>query len=660
MRRRLLALVCLACAITPALTAAPRAERINLYYGMAEGNYLIGDLSGATRGIEQMLRLDPNHIPALKLRIQVLLDQNRPESALKVAHQLVDLEPADPTHRLREARILGQMRRLPEATALIEALLTDGSISPEQRSNARQMLGLLRMAEGQWDEAALAFQGIAIDDPVGAEASLRLSSEAFLEKAGNALQTGDSNRALEAVDQAIALYKNQDGRVALEQSRALRLMRARLLAQIGREADAIADLQALNAQQPDHFEALITLASLYAAAGQWTSLDGLIPSIAARAELADIALYLEGRSALAKNRIGTARAKFEAAIEALPSEAESLRRTLFFYRGICLQRLGRQDEAETAILQAIDAGFRPETPEEALTTSRTLLRAKRAENAIPLLEAITLNRIAPDAQVWAMLGHAHLANQTPALALSAFNESLQIKPNQAETRALRGSLLRKFGDLEGALNDYQTARRLSPKDPALAYAEGLVHIQLGQIAQAEDALHFTSDLFESRPGIALLHALLAHSVQRDRRARASLRFYQNAVKETPNPTAHYLAHLLFEEPMETITSDPITRYYLGQDDRKAALDTAGQADTPEQARRQICTTAFWLAQFERKHQRPKKARELLQIALDAGHPDLPEFQIARWQWLRSSDSAGGLNASQKPPPMPQQPSQVSP
>ena len=45
----------------------------------------------------------------------------------------------------------------------------------------------------------------------------------------------------------------------------------------------------------------------------------------------DVALYLEGRASLAKNRVGTARAKFEAAIQALPKSQPV--RSLFFYRG---------------------------------------------------------------------------------------------------------------------------------------------------------------------------------------------------------------------------------------------------------------------------------------------------------------------------------------
>lgn len=568
-----LSVICLPlCFFGFGLLASPSQDRLNLYYGIAEGNYFIGDLRGAERSIEQMLRIAPDYVPALTLQARVHLDQKNSDAALETAERLIELEPDNPEHQKLKAHILGQKER---------------------------------------------------------------GDAAYLEKARSALQSDQPKAAIAVLDQAIEAYQDQDGREALQRATALRLNRARLLAQLGEAEAAVDDLQTLIGQQPENFEAVITLASIYASLGRWASLEDLIPSIAARPELRDVALYLDGRSALAKDRVGTARSKFETALEALPEHADNLRRSLHFYRGVCLGRLDRRDEAQTAILQAVDAGFRPETSEEAVIASRALLRSDRPADAIPLLEAITLNRITPDARVWAMLGRAHRATDTPTLALSAFNESLKIDPRQAATRALRGSLLRQIGDLEGALADYQSARQLRPEDPALAYAAGLVHLQLGKIPEAEEALADAAPLFQGRPGVALLHALLAHSTEQHESARASLRIYQDQTAEKPNPTAYYLDHLLNGSPVEAPGNDPIARYYSGRDDRKAALDTAGIAETPEQARQQICTTAFWLAQFESQNKRPESARELLRIALDTGHPDLPEFQLARWQFDQS-------------------------
>ena len=62
------------------LSAAPKIDLIELYHGVAEGNYLIGDLGGAERGVEQMLRIDPDYLPALTLKARVMLDQKKPGS----------------------------------------------------------------------------------------------------------------------------------------------------------------------------------------------------------------------------------------------------------------------------------------------------------------------------------------------------------------------------------------------------------------------------------------------------------------------------------------------------------------------------------------------------------------------------------------------------
>lgn len=505
-----------ACMVS-ALQADRVSNRLELYYGMAEGNYLIGDLSGADRGIEQMLRTDPDYVPALVLQARVRLDQKRPEAAL------------------------------------------------------------------------------------------------------------------EALERAIAVYRKKSGQEALERSTALRLMRARLLAQCGQAEAAISDLQTLTGQQPENFEALITLASIYASVERWTSLEALIPGIAARPELRDVAFYLEGRAALAQDRVGTARAKFEAALEALPEDADSLRRSLYFYRGLCLQRLGRESEAERSLLNAIDAGFRPETSAEAIIASQTLLRSDRAADAIPLLEAITLNRMAATAEVWAMLGRAHLASDTPALALSAFNEALQIDPTVPTNRALRGSLLRKIGDLEGALADYNRAQEAEPENAAIAYARGLVHLQLGQIAEAHTAMAQAAEGLPSQAGVQLLNALLAYVLGANEATTDALRRYQQNLSELSSPTARYLDYLLNGVAPAAQHRGAIDHYYRGQHSLKEAIDAAGQAETPEQARRQICSAAFWMAQFERQQGNAQQTATLLNIALDAGNPDLTEYQLAKWQ-----------------------------
>ena len=84
----------------------------------------------------------------------------------------------------------------------------------------------------------------------------------------------------------------------------------------------------------------------------------------------------------------------------------------------------------------------------------------------------------------------------------------------------------------------------------------------------------------------------------------------------------------------TTLNDPVIQYFNGEKaNRKAVLDWAGIAKSPEEARRQICATnAFWMAQWEKANGDAAKAKELLKIAVDTGNPDLTEWQLANWQW----------------------------
>ena len=174
----------------------------------------------------------------------------------------MELDPENHELALLKAIALGHMDRRDEAIALMQEILAKAVPESEYTRAAKQLLGLLRMAEGEWDDAAIAFKEIYLTDFETVSTSLRLTSEAYLEKARAKLQDGAQDEAIAAIDQAIAVYKGQTGKEALQQRNTLRLLRARLLTQIGRFELAIADLQNFTILQPDIFEGLISLASL--------------------------------------------------------------------------------------------------------------------------------------------------------------------------------------------------------------------------------------------------------------------------------------------------------------------------------------------------------------------------------------------------------------
>ena len=437
------------------------SSRVQLYYGLAEGNYLIGDLQGATRGIEQILRIAPEHQATLQLQTRVALDAGQPEAALETIDRAITLAPEEPSNRLLKALVLGNLNRRDEALELVESVQQHSPAGSEAQTSANQLLGLLQMAAGDWDAAAAAFDRNHQSDSATAQLSRQLSSEAYLEKARAAVDQRAYTSALAALDAAIAVHRAEDGEASFARLTQLRLIRARYLTHIGQSDDAIDELRSLHARQPDNLEILITLAALHASAGQWDALEAVIAPIAAQPDLRDIALYLQGRAALAKGRAGTARAYFEEALQLLVNSDNPLRAYLRFFQGVCLDQLGRPEQAESAILEALEAGFRPESSEDALYASRVLLRTNAHQRAIPILEAFALKQLIPNAEVWAMLGRAHRAS-TICARPQCLQSVARHRSTAAETLALRGSLLRRFGDLQAAAADYSSALNLDP------------------------------------------------------------------------------------------------------------------------------------------------------------------------------------------------------
>ncbi len=649
MRYRPLVLLSLLLLTAVQLIGAGR-DRVTFYYNIAEGNYLIGDQTGAERSIEQSLRLNPTHAPSLALKAKIQLDQSQPEAALEAVTHAIASDPEELEYLSLKALILGQLDRRDEAIALTDAILEKAEPGSEVARSAQKLQGLLNMAEQRWDEAAAAFRSTYETGAESSASGRQLATEAYLEKARTA---PDAEQALAAIDQAIELYADTTGTENLKTLAKLQLTRAKLLTQKGQVEQAIHALQRLLGQNPDNLEAAVTLASIYASREEWLALEDLIAPIAKNPQLADIALYLEGRVALSRNRVGTARAKFEEALQLNVKRPTELQPTLEFYRSICFEKLGSGTQAEKSLQQAIDGGYVPETAAAAVHLGRLLLRMEEEAILIPTLEKALLRGNA-NSEAWAILGRAHIRKDQNTLAISALNQSLALDPNNSGTLALRGSLLRRIGDLKGALADYARARHLNPDSSAvLSYEQGLVLLQLGRIHEAEPLLSTAAHQLADQPTLHLLHASCAYALGDFDAARSSLETYlhqqkAHAASESSelavNDTAAYLHTLLSAESTDEAPTLPapsqaaqlFAQYTRGEATRKQVLDWAGRAASPEQARRQICSTAFWLAQYERQTENNQAHAELLEIATNVGSPENPEYQFAQWQLAHPS------------------------
>lgn len=610
---------------TASLLAA-KLDRAVQFHGLAQGNYLIGDTEGALRALEICLRHDPDYLPALRLQTRILIDKEATAKAAEALQQALKRHPEDLELQLLQAILTAQLGDHAAALEVVDRVIREASPDSREGRIARQLKGLLDLARGSWEEAITAFSAGDQDRTTPA-----LLAEAYLAQANQHADRGAWDQALDALGEAIAQLRDATAPEMVRRRKALEFERARILTQTGRREAAIESLENLSRTHPEDPETALMLSSLYAELQAWSHVTDLLPQLEAVPELRDVVLYLEGRVAFASSRIGTARERFEAAIEAQPAQGSPLLPSLLFYRARCLQVLGRGEEADAAMLQAVESGFVALSIEEAAPLARTLLRLGRADAAVPQLERVLIGVASDSAPLWAQLGRAHQAQEQYGLALSAFNESLRLQPDQADARALRGSVLRRIGDIEGARVDYQRAAELDPNQAAYFYALGLTHLQLGELIEAEKA--FAEHLRLGQPDLPdawLLHALTAYTIEAKNEARISLQHYFERVEGEPLPSAAYLSACLGQS-LPNGFEDPITAYFHNQSSRKEALDWAGRADTPAEARRRIGATAFWLAQQERANHHEVATRSLLKITLEHGTPDQPEFQFARWQ-----------------------------
>ena len=193
----------LLCLINKHLSADINNGRLELYYGVAEGNYIVGDLVGAENSIEQILRIEPNYPPALNLKSNIMLDKGRADLALISAERASGLDPNNLKYKLTVALILGNLQRREEASKLIDSVLIVAPAGSEDAIAAKQLLGLLLMADGEWDSAVDTFKDIYSTNSSDNRGRLKLMSEAYVEKARAAMNEGNTEVLIEAMEQAI-------------------------------------------------------------------------------------------------------------------------------------------------------------------------------------------------------------------------------------------------------------------------------------------------------------------------------------------------------------------------------------------------------------------------------------------------------------------------
>jgi tetratricopeptide (TPR) repeat protein len=179
----------------------------------------------------------------------------------------------------------------------------------------------------------------------------------------------------------------------------------------------------------------------------------------ARASPASRELVRQGLAEMQARRYEAALQKFEEAAQADPADA----RTVFFFQGAALNRLGRHAEALARLERAAQMGS--PHPELDFETGWALLRVQRWRDAIAQLERAEQRRPGRG-QTSEFLGRAYLGLGDLARAEALLQEALRRDPRLAPTvRLALASIAAQRGDREGVRAQAERLQQEAPDSP---------------------------------------------------------------------------------------------------------------------------------------------------------------------------------------------------
>jgi predicted O-linked N-acetylglucosamine transferase (SPINDLY family) len=170
--------------------------------------------------------------------------------------------------------------------------------------------------------------------------------------------------------------------------------------------------------------------------------------------------------------------------------------------GACLRSLGRPDEAEAALREAIRCD--PALANAHANLGNVLTALGRLDEAqAAYLRGIDLQ---PDAvETWRSLALCRNAAEDGAGALAAARQAVALAPHHAAANETLASLMRKAGEPVGSLRHYQRAIAGAPGDARILSNAAVAMQDLGQFAGSESLLRQALD---ERPDYASGHANL--------------------------------------------------------------------------------------------------------------------------------------------------------
>jgi tetratricopeptide (TPR) repeat protein len=334
-----------------------------------------------------------------------------------------------------------------------------------------------------------------------------------LELLGTALgMQGRHGEALEAFDRA---------REAKPTSVSIRRNRAQALFNLGRAAEARADLEKAVQLRADHAPSWGLLGSVLAALDERAGAERayrralqLAPTAETQYNLA-LLLHESGR-------LDEAIAGYRQAIALQPAFAAAHNNLANLLKGA-----GRHEEALAHYAEAVRSD--PSLADACSNYGAALREAGRFEAAIPLLErAIAMK---PDS--WAALNNLgmayHECHRDPE-AVRCYRRALELRPEMHEARNNLGNALAALGDEAGAIACYRAAIAQAPGHPDAYSNLGVI---LQERGEADEAIASYRRALELRPDHADALSNIGYLLQEQGRLEDAISYYSRALEANP-------------------------------------------------------------------------------------------------------------------------------
>jgi len=235
----------------------------------------------------------------------------------------------------------------------------------------------------------------------------------------------------------------------------------------------------------------------------------------------------QAEAAIQKNDFASAEPLLRKALDRDPRNYQA-----WFDLGFVLNKLGRASDSIHAYRQSVAA--KPDVFESNLNLGLMLARGNSPEAEQFLRAATTLKPTDhPDeglARAWLSLGHL-LENYKPEEALDAYQKAAALTPKDPEPHLSAGLLRERQKDFTGAEAEYKQALALDPRSSEAVIGLTNIYMKSGRLGEAEP---FLRRLAAERPDAATIHLQLGRVLAAQGKKDDAIPEIQAALKLSPN------------------------------------------------------------------------------------------------------------------------------